>query len=436
MLGVVRCAGLLQAPLRSPPTLPRALALTATPHKVAAPAAAAREEQPSTVKPVSEVPGPRSFPFVGTIPSMLLDKSFKSTKIHLYFKKMTEMYGPIFKFSQPFNPPTVFVVRPDDTEAVVRATMDNPIRDGFTSFQKIRKEAADNYFENKTGLLTENGEEWWRVRSRVQTPMLRVKELLHYLPLMDQITMEFMDRIADKNIRETEAALLAKTASDGEDLTLMEALLVKPGLSRKDVVTLILDMLIAGIDTTSHTLAFTLYLLARNPEVQARLQKEVDVVLGNHKGPLTQHHLAQLSYLKAVVKESMRVFPIVLGMGRTLDKDLVLSGYLIPKGWMVAMLGMLMGWDESLFPRAKEFIPERWLRHKPLGPIHPYATLPFGAGTRMCIGRRIAEQEMFTFLARAMQRFTVGYEYEDLELVSRLVFIPSRPLKFTFTQRN
>lgn len=68
--------------------------------------------------------------------------------------------------------------------------------------------------------------------------------------------------------------------------------------------------------------------------------------------------------------------------------------------WMVAMLGMLMGWDESLFPRAKEFIPERWLRHKPLGPIHPYATLPFGAGTRMCIGRRIAEQEMFTFLAR------------------------------------
>nr|XP_045610802.1 cytochrome P450 CYP12A2-like [Procambarus clarkii] len=123
-------------------------------------------------------------------------------------------------------------------------------------------------------------------------------------------------------------------------------------------------------------------------------------------------------------------------MGRTLDKDLVLSGYLIPKGWMVAMLGMLMGWDESLFPRAKEFIPERWLRHKPLGPIHPYATLPFGAGTRMCIGRRIAEQEMFTFIARAMQRFTVGYEYEDLELVSRLVFIPSRPLKFTFTQRN
>lgn len=57
---------------------------------------------------------------------------------------------------------------------------------------------------------------------------------------------------------------------------------------------------------TSHTMAFTLYLLARHPEAQKKLQEEVDTVLHSHEGPLTVHHLAQLSYLKAVIKESLR----------------------------------------------------------------------------------------------------------------------------------
>ncbi|XP_045611065.1 probable cytochrome P450 49a1 [Procambarus clarkii] len=523
MLGVVRL-GLVRAVWRPAPPWSRALSVTVTSHQVTAAA-----EQTSAVKPLSAVPGPPSYPFVGTSPSMLLDKSFSKRKIHIYFQKMVEKYGPIVKLSQPFMPPMVLVSRPDDVETVIRATMDNPIRDGFTSFQKIREEAVNNYFENKTGILTENGEEWWRVRSRVQTNMMRVKEVVHYLPVMDQITLEFMDRIsslqsqfgempsdfqnelykfalesvasvalnrrlgcldpniaedsepmkmiklvnvlfhslndaefsahlwkvfptpsfkrlknshqefleiADRNIRETETELLAKPAGEGQEVTLMEALLLKPGLTRKDVVTLILDMLFAGIDTTSHTLAFALYQLARNPEAQARLQEEVDAVLGDHRGPLTRQHLAQFFYLKAVLKESMRVLPTVMGTSRTLDKDLVLGGYLIPKGWSVMIMTMTMGWDESIFPRAKEFLPERWMRNKPLGPINPFATLQFGAGTRMCIGRRIAEQEMFTFLIRVMQRFTVDYKYEDIELESRLVFAPSQPLRFTFTPRN
>ena len=68
--------------------------------------------------------------------------------------------------------------------------------------------------------------------------------------------------------------------------------------------------------------------------------------------------------------------------------------------WSLIGLSMATGWDEAYFPRAKEFVPERWLRHRPLGPIHPYAVMAFGGGTRMCIGRRIAEQEMYVFLAR------------------------------------
>lgn len=75
--------------------------------------------------------------------------------------------------------------------------------------------------------------------------------------------------------------------------------------------------------------------------------------------------------------------------------------------WNCLMLSSLAGWDEAQFARPQEFIPERWLRHRPLGQIHPYASLPFSHGIRMCIGRRIMEQEACTLIARVGSDFNI-----------------------------
>ncbi|XP_076061210.1 putative cytochrome P450 49a1 [Oratosquilla oratoria] len=382
--------------------------------------------------------------------------------------------------------------------------------------------------------MLRNNEEWWRVRSRVQTPMMRPKNISYYLPAMDHVALDFMDRIstlrnsknevpenfqnelykwalesvgvvalnrrlgylsphvvdkpdslalieavneifelvnwlegvqlwrifetpafkrlkkchqifveiADANILQTEAELLKhleaqKEGNQDEDekLTLMEELLNTPGLSRKDVVTIILDMLFAGIDTTSHTIGFTLYRLARNPEVQKRAQEEVDRVVGKQEEPLTVRQMGQLSFVKAVIKETLRMNPLTLGTARYLEQDTELGGYLIPKGWNVLGFNLVASMSEKYFLHADKFLPERWLRHQPLGPIHPFASLPFSHGTRMCIGRRIAEQELYTILTRILQRYTVKYYHKDIGVVTRLVFVPSEPLKFTFVDR-
>ncbi|KAK7028082.1 hypothetical protein SK128_016353, partial [Halocaridina rubra] len=68
--------------------------------------------------------------------------------------------------------------------------------------------------------------------------------------------------------------------------------------------------------------------------------------------------------------------------------------------WTILCLGGLLGWEESYFRHADKFIPERWLRHRPLGPIEPFIVQPFSHGTRMCIGRRIAEQSAYILIAR------------------------------------
>ena len=66
--------------------------------------------------------------------------------------------------------------------------------------------------------------------------------------------------------------------------------------------------------------------------------------------------------------------------------------------------------NEEYFQRANEFLPERWSRDRPLGDIHPFASLPFSHGKRMCVGKRVAEQEMYAFLIR------VSYiDFVDLE---------------------
>ncbi|XP_063609389.1 probable cytochrome P450 49a1 [Penaeus indicus] len=483
-------------------------------------------------RPLSEVPGPPIFPLMGSVPFMMMYREFYEDKIHQIFFKMIDQYGPIVRFKMPNWAPGVLVSRPEDKETVLRATKNNPIRNALTSLKKIRDETNDNFFDKNGGLLTEQGEKWWRVRRAVQTPMMKPKNVDAYMPEVDAVTLQFMDRIAMlqqefgemphnflqeiykwafeavcvvalnrrmgcldpnlsadseqvriirivgdlfrtlheaeftgplwriyptptfkklkrmhqellemalTNIKATEAALkkeLEKPGAEDRDLTLMEQLLLRPELSHKDVVTLIIDMIFAGIDTISHFISFALYLLAKNPEAQRRLQEEVDRVLKDNPETLTPSHTSKLSYLKAVTKETFRVFPVSIAVLRELDTDVVLSGYHIPRGHIVLMMNYEDTQKETAFPRPREFLPERWLRGNELAASHAFALLPFGVGTRMCVGRRLAEQEIYVFLARVMQRYNLNYNYGDMDSKMQLSLKPAKPLRFSFTERR
>lgn len=242
--------------------------------------------------------------------------------------------------------------------------------------------------------------------------------------------------VALEAIQNTERELASRRG--GEDPrrpSLLETLLATPGLTRGDVLTFLIDLLATGIDTTSHAVSHMLYLLARNPEVQSRLINEVDAEVGKPEHLLPEH-IASLSYAKAVFRETLRVMPVGVGIIRRLNQDTVLGGYLVPKGWQVVAPTMLINHQDSIFPRAKEFLPERFLRGSPLAPTHPYAFLPFSFGTRMCIGRRVAYQEIMCLLIRILNEFTVDYKHEDMHLVNKLGYGPSHPLRFTFSDRN
>ena len=119
-----------------------------------------------------------------------------------------------------------------------------------------------------------------------------------------------------------------------------------------------------------------------------------------------------------------------------------MGGYHIPGGTaQVEFFVHQMGRDESIFEDAEAFKPERWLRNKDITLIESaeaFASLPFGFGTRMCLGRRIAELELHLLMARIVQQFDISYqpEVENVDPFMRGVTIPGRPVRVQFVDRQ
>lgn len=220
-----------------------------------------------------------------------------------------------------------------------------------------------------------------------------------------------------------------------------EFLLASGKLTKDDLLASVIDVLFAGVDTTSNTMQWVLYMLAKNPEKQKILRREVLSVVGNSTFA-TPETLARMPYLKAWLRETLRLYPVLSAIPRRPKEDIILGGYHIPGGTaQVDFLVHQMGRDESIFEDAEAFKPERWLRNKDTALIESaeaFASLPFGFGTRMCLGRRIAELELHLLMARIVQQFDISYppEAENVEPFMRGVTIPDRPVRVQFVDRK
>ena len=201
------------------------------------------------------------------------------------------------------------------------------------------------------------------------------------------------------------------------------------------------DGMMAGIDTTGNTLGFLLYHLASNPEKQARLFSEIESVTkgSGDDGYITENQINSMKYLKACVQESMRILPVVLGSTRCATNDCVIGGYAVPKGTLIIQVGQVISNEEKIFPNADKFIPERWLRTDPCSKKthHPFASIPFSHGPRMCIGRRFATLEIYLATVKLLKKYRLEYNHEEA-IGSSTMFVnrPDKPLKISFRRRN
>jgi cytochrome P450 len=172
---------------------------------------------------------------------------------------------------------------------------------------------------------------------------------------------------------------------------------------RDEVVTLFL----AGHETTAVNLCWTLYLLSQHREVEAKLRRELDDVLGGR--PPTLDDLPQLEYTRMVRDESMRLYPPAwLTERKSLGED-ELCGYRIPAGMTLAITQYVTHRHPGFWENPDAFDPERFSAQRSQA-RHNYAFFPFGGGPRQCIGKNLALLETQLTLVMLLQRFRFELE--------------------------
>jgi cytochrome P450 len=162
----------------------------------------------------------------------------------------------------------------------------------------------------------------------------------------------------------------------------------------------ILTILIAGHETTANLLGWVFYLIAKHPEVGERLAKEVAEAAGEEE--LTYEHAAKLPYAQAVIQETLRLYPPAWAILRENIEPVELSGHRVEGHGTYILSPYALHRNAEVFPEPERFWPERFVQREQDWPRFSY--LPFGAGSRACIGSQYAMMEATLILASIWRR--------------------------------
>jgi len=191
-----------------------------------------------------------------------------------------------------------------------------------------------------------------------------------------------------------------------EDLRndLLSSLVLKEGMSDQLIRDQLLTMLIAGHDTSTALLAWTLYLLGMHPQAMMDTQSEVDEVLGHVGEPPSIEQVNNLVFIDQVIKEALRLYPPIHIGNRMTAEDMQLLGYQVPRESRVMYSIYLSHREAEFWEQPEEFKPNRFDRNlearRP-----PFTYIPFGGGPRNCIGAAFAQVESKVVVARLLQQF-------------------------------
>ncbi|XP_077147711.1 cytochrome P450 2K1-like [Ranitomeya variabilis] len=174
--------------------------------------------------------------------------------------------------------------------------------------------------------------------------------------------------------------------------------------TNENLTYLVADLFDAGMDTTSTTLRWGLLLMMKYPEIQKKVQSEIDKVIGSNEPHAI--HRREMPYTDAVIHEIQRFGNIVPNnLPHATTQDVNFRGYLLPKGIQVIPLLTSVLYDKDHFIKADEFYPEHFLDSSG-NFVKKEAFIPFSAGKRSCAGENLAKMELFIFFTRLLQNFT------------------------------
>lgn len=215
-------------------------------------------------------------------------------------------------------------------------------------------------------------------------------------------------KFVTEKVQEHESTLDPNFPRDYIDCFLIRAMKEKDIPSEfhnENLISTVFNLYIGGTETTNSTIRFTLNILIKYPEIQKKMQAEIDSVIGQERVPFMTDRKA-LHFVDAVLHEVQRFMNIApLGAPHYALHDISFKGYTIPKGTMVFPLLHSVLNDKKQWTTPMSFNPQHFLDHNGNFKKNP-AFLPFSAGKRSCAGESLARMEIFLFVVSLLQHFT------------------------------
>ena len=230
-------------------------------------------------------------------------------------------------------------------------------------------------------------------------PLPITRRFFKSIHLIDTLVHTIIEKRRHLNANENLLDQMIK-ATDGEG---------QGKMSNQQLRDEVVNILLAGHETTSNALSWTFHQILKYPEIHQKMKEEIQRVVKNDIA--TYEELNQLTYTQAVFKESMRLFPPFWRVSRMSIKDTKVKGYDIPAGTNVIAGIYTIQRDSRYWKDALEFKPERFMGKDP--ETHRFAYIPFGAGPRICIGVSLAMTEAITIIASVIKNYELTKDFKD-----------------------
>lgn len=178
-------------------------------------------------------------------------------------------------------------------------------------------------------------------------------------------------------------------------------------MKKEDLISNVFIFFLAGHETTATALAFLIQLLALKPEIQEKMRKEV---LSEIKDLPTYENTKKLDYMSVVLKENLRLYGPVVQLQRATSKDTILEDVILPKGTIVGINFDAINHSKEIYGDPENFRPERWLNNEF---NQNFSWIPFGSGSRICVGNNFSLLEQKIFMSLLLKRFS--WEFVEKE---------------------
>ncbi|PNJ89518.1 CYP2C18 isoform 2, partial [Pongo abelii] len=323
--------------------------------------------------------GPTPLPIIGNILQLDVKDMSKS------LSNFSKVYGPVFTVYFGLKPIVVL----HGYEAVKEALIDHGEefsgRGSFPLAEKVNK---------GLGILFSNGKRW--------------KEIRHF-SLMTLRNFGMGKRSIEDRVQEEALCLVEELRKTNEKHNQQSEFTVE------NLIATVTDMFGAGTETTSTTLRFGLLLLLKDPEVTAKVQEEIERVVGRNRSPCMQDR-SHMPYTDAVVHEIQRYIDLIpTNLPHAVTCDVKFRNYLIPKGMTIITSLTSVLHNDKEFPNPEMFDPGHFLDKSGNFKKSDYF-MPFSAGKWMCVGEGLARMELFLFLTTILQNFNLKSQVDPKDI--------------------